>query len=150
MLDKPKRNTGQRRPTGFTLVELMIITVIVGILASVAYPSYREYVRRSIRAEGKALISDIAARMERFYFDNNRYTDDLEDLGYPGGTAESAEGHYSASLEEGPAADDFATSYLIRITPQGTHDDPKCNQLTQDSRGKQSTNVSGNDEVCWR
>ena len=53
------------RQLGMTLIELMIVVVIVGILATVAYPGYEEYTRRAKRAEAKALLSEISARMER-------------------------------------------------------------------------------------
>lgn len=139
----------QLRQRGITLIELMVVVMIVGILASIAYPGYEEYTRRAKRAEAKALLSDISARMERYYFDNNTYTDDLTDLGYGSATPESAEGHYTASLEDGPSGD-VATSYLARVTPVAPFDDSKCDQLTLDSRGSKGTSVSGNEEVCWR
>ncbi len=134
---------------GMTLIELMIVVVIVGILASVAYPGYQEYTRRAKRAEAKALLSEISGRMERYYFDNTTYTEDLTDLGYAETDPESAEGHYTASLEDGPSGN-ITTSYLARVTPAGSHNDPKCDEMTLDSRGTKGTNVSGNEDECWR
>lgn len=141
---------GRAKQAGMTLIELMIVVVIVGILATVAYPSYQEYTRRAKRAEAKALLSDISARMERYYFDNNIYTLVLADLGFKAGNpVKSAESHYTATLAAGPS-NAIATSYLLRATPAGGHTDPKCDQLTLDSRGTKGTNVSGNAEECWR
>jgi len=133
---------------GITLVELMIVVVIVGILASVAYPSYQEYTRRAKRAEAKALLSDISARMERYYFDNNTYTEDLTDLGYTSATPASAEGHYQASVAEGPSGD-IATSYEATVTPVAPHADPKCGDLSLDSRGTKRSEL-GDVDTCWR
>ena len=55
-----------RRSAGFTLIEVMIVVVIIGILASIAYPSYNEYVKRGNRTEGQVFLSDAAARQERY------------------------------------------------------------------------------------
>ena len=52
---------------GFTLIELMITVAIIGILASVAYPSYREYVNKSRRVQAKTTFVAAQQWMERFY-----------------------------------------------------------------------------------
>src|SRR5690606_16242997 len=89
---------------GFTMIELMIVVVIVGILAAIAYPSYRSYVLRANRAEARALLLDIAAREERFFSNNNTYTADLTQLGFPAaGAVESEHGVYSVSAAVAPA-----------------------------------------------
>jgi type IV pilus assembly protein PilE len=137
------------RQSGITLIELMIVVVVVGILASIAYPGYQEYVRRAKRAEAKGLLSDVAGRMERYYFDHNTYSSDLTDLGYASATPPSAEGHYTASVAAGPSGD-IATSYLVTATPDSSvFNDPKCGALTLDSRGTKGSS-SGNVEDCWR
>lgn len=145
-----------RRQRGVTLVELMIVTVIVGILTSIAYPSYVEYTRRAKRAEAKALISDIGARMERYFFDKNKYTLLISDLGFPAGPhqGESAEGNYVGSIGAGPSGS-INTSYQITANQNASQfHDPKCGNLTLDSRGaKGASAVTGNDAAiadCWR
>ena len=67
---------------GATLMELMIVVVIVGLLAAVAYPSYREYSARAKRNEAPAALLQIAALQERFYLQNNTYTNDMMNLGF--------------------------------------------------------------------
>ena len=57
----------------FTLLELMIVVAIVGILASIAIPSYQESVRKSRRADATGALYVFANSMERFFTVNNKY-----------------------------------------------------------------------------
>ncbi|MBU2869396.1 prepilin-type N-terminal cleavage/methylation domain-containing protein [Colwellia sp. E2M01] len=65
---------------GFTLIELMITVAIVGILASIAYPSYTDYVTSSNRTEALRELVRIANLQEQFFVDSRAYTADLSNL----------------------------------------------------------------------
>jgi len=58
---------------GFSLIELMIAVVIVGIISAVAIPNYRDYITRSRVPEATAALGDLRVRMEMFYQDNRTY-----------------------------------------------------------------------------
>jgi prepilin-type N-terminal cleavage/methylation domain-containing protein len=102
-----KRWLGLQR--GFTLIELMITVAIVGILAAVAYPSYREYVAKSRRAEAQALLMQSSQWMERFYAENFSYSANTAGVAVTDATMFPA--RYSQSPASGTAA------YTITVVP---------------------------------
>ena len=66
-----------KRRTGFTLIELMIVVIIVGILMAISVPAYQGYVMRSHRTDAHSSLLDIAARQERFVAQRNSYTTEI-------------------------------------------------------------------------
>lgn len=58
---------------GFTLIELMVTVAIVGILASIALPSYTDYVLRGRLADATNSLAAMRARMEQYFQDNRSY-----------------------------------------------------------------------------
>lgn len=127
---------------GFTLVELMIVVVIVGILASVAYPAYQEYGRRAKRTEAKALLVDSAARMERFYSNNNQYATTVA----AGNLSAATESGYHTLSIGGLGADN--QTYTLTATPSG-YTDAKCGAMTLTNTGLRGEGGSGSVEDCW-
>ena len=132
----------------------MIVVVIVGILAAIAFPSYKRYVDRAKRAEGKTLLMEAAGRQERYYFDNNQYTTVANNLGYDvandsctqSGNPCSDEQNYDLTMAVG-ATGNINTSYALTVTPLAPHYDGDCGTLTLDSRSTESSGT-GN-EICW-
>jgi type IV pilus assembly protein PilE len=63
------------KSTGFTLIELMIVLFVVAILAAVAYPSYRESVKKGNRRAAQAEMMEIVNREHQFFIANRAYAD---------------------------------------------------------------------------
>lgn len=78
----PFINRAEQR--GFTLIELMIVVAIVGILSSIAYPAYTQYMINASRAAAQSEMMAIANRQQQFLLTNRNYVDKatLEASGY--------------------------------------------------------------------
>ena len=64
----------RHREHGFTLIELMITVAIIGILAAVALPIYRNYAMRGQLVAETNALAGLRALMEQYYQDNRQYT----------------------------------------------------------------------------
>lgn len=65
--------SASRRPRGFTLIEVMVTVVIVGILAAVALPAYKDYVIRGKVPDATSNLAAKQVRLEQYYQDNRTY-----------------------------------------------------------------------------
>lgn len=68
----------RRQQSGFTLIELMIVLVVLAVLVSIAVPSYRNYVIRANRSEAKSALLALATAQEKYYLQCNVYTATLD------------------------------------------------------------------------
>ncbi len=103
-------NTVKRLQKGFTLVELMIVVAIIGILASIAVPSYQEYVRRARASGATGVLADMRIKMEQYYQDNRRYS---------GGPCTPATGTDTTFFRFECAAAPADTTYTLTATGLG-------------------------------
>lgn len=132
-----------RKMRGITLIELMIVVVIVGLLAIIAYPNYRSFVERAKRNEAKAALLKVATNQERFYLQNNAFTCDMTELGFSAAAGFVTDsGAYTVDVTACNAANFSAQAALIPGGPEAG----KCALFTIDGRG---TRASTPDPDCW-
>lgn len=128
--------SGKKYYSGFTLIELMIVIAIIGILVTIAYPSYQDSVRKAKRADAQAGILEIANFMEREFTENNSYAGVT--IAETGVTSDD----YTFT---NPIPDLTATTYTLTAVPQGAQANDACGTLTLTQTGVKDANTAG----CW-
>lgn len=83
MPPRPARPARKPRPNGFTLVELMVVLVIIGLLATVVLINVLPAQDRAMETKARADIATIGQAMELYRLDNMRYPPSLEVLAQP-------------------------------------------------------------------
>ena len=131
---------------GFTLIELVIAIAIVGILASIAYPSYVDQMRQTKRTDCEAVLMQMAGAMERDFSRNNRYRDiTVAPVNFgiqcpiDGGTTT-----YHLTIASTP------TTYVLSATPAGAQAADPCGTLTLTNTLQKGQSSSSSLAECWQ
>jgi type IV pilus assembly protein PilE len=141
--------------SGFTLIEVMITVVIIGILAAIVIPNYSDYVRRSTLSEAFSTMSDLRVKLEQFYQSNRNYGDTGQSppCGHDGSASRIGFGAltekftYACELGTGANADQFYT-----ITATGSANAAIGHTYTLNSNNvKGTTSFKGTavTKTCW-
>ena len=158
---------GLKKQKAFTLIELMITVALIGILASIAYPSYQDSIRKSRRADATGALEGFAGAMERVMTEAGSYCDaaTADAAAHPSscGGAGSDEGSPAAAVfsSNSPTGGGTAyysltintvndTSFTLFATPIGDQANDACGTLSLTNtnlRGVTGAGRSAGD--CW-
>ncbi len=131
---------------GFSLIELMIVVVVIAILAAVAYPSYQDSVQKTRRADAKSALERAAAMQERWFTENNSYTNDETKIG----GATSSDGYYTINAVWSCKVGSNYMCFDLTATAVGAQaSDAKCATFTLDETGARGYTGTGTAADCW-
>ena len=134
---------------GFTLIEVMIVVAIVGILASVAYPSYLDSLRKSRRSDAVQGLAQLQQAQERWRANNTAYaTNSVLATAWPNGlgiTVATSGGYYTLQITGTPTGSAYtATATAVSGTSQSS--DTNCTTLTVTVANGSAINTP---TTCW-
>ena len=144
------RSDRQYRQAGFSLVELLVVLVIMGVLSALALPGYSRYVQRGNRTEVMAALLEAQHFMERYYSANGQYLSPanavpilpqrLQRIPLQGTV------RYQLSVREATV-----NSYLLQAVPEGSMAGDVCGSLTINQTGLRGVlNSTHSVAECWR
>jgi type IV pilus assembly protein PilE len=120
---------------GFTLIELMIVVAVIGILATIAYPSYQDSIRQARRIEAQSVMLDIQLLQEKYRVNHVSYGS-LADLG-----------SFSSDYYTFAISGTTASAYTITATAKtGTSQvsDTGCSAMTLNQASAKTP------DSCWK
>jgi len=144
-----------RHDSGLSLLELLVTLALVGLLATLAYPSYRGTLLRAHRLEAIDALLGVAAAQERFYILHGRYASQLDDgsaSSQPGlaVAAITSGGHYRLAVAASGIADFTATATALEGS--GQEADERCSLFSIRANGQRRAEDRGGQDTtrpCW-
>lgn len=132
----------KRPDPGFSLIELMIALMVIGILAAIVFPSYQSYIRKSHRADAKSHLMNLAQAQQQYLMDAHAYATTSAALNVT--TPSSLSGYYT--ITEPFTVGATPPTFSISAAPTGDQVDDSCGTLTIQSDGTKTSSSGSN---CW-
>jgi type IV pilus assembly protein PilE len=115
-----------KRKSGFSLIELMVVIVVVGILSMVAYPAYENAMKKSRRGSAQAFMMEVAQREQSMILDRRSYVAAANNAAFPGalgvGVPSEVSNFYDLDVNIAtctPDPDPPPPCFRITATPKG-------------------------------
>ena len=153
ILQTPDHSRWRRYSGGFTLIELMVVIAVVAVLSNIAVSTYRAYVLRAARTEGRMALLAIQVAQEKFFLQNNQYAQDIPTViaAPPAGLGVNltaggvtSGGNYTISFSAVTPS-----TYTLQAVATGTQtkDTAACLTFTIDDQG---TRTPADATGCWK
>lgn len=140
-----KNHTGK----GFTLIELMIVVVLIGVIAAIALPAYQGYAERARRADGKAGLLQLQLSQEKYRANCPSYANNIGAANNCGtstltGVTASPDGYYTLSINAASVSTYTILAVPVAGGPQAGDD---CGTFAMNQNGEFHTGYA--DANCW-
>ncbi len=131
------------KQAGFTLIELMITVAIIGILSSIALPSYSQYINRGRIFEGVSQLAITGIKLEQYLQDNGGYNNGTEcGVTMPN----NANFKYECIIEPAETNSLLGSKYTITMTGLNTLSDYV---FTLDQNNQHKSTIKSVSKYCW-
>lgn len=165
-----------KKTRGFTLLELMIVVVVIGVLASIAYPAYEDSILKGRRAQARTALLELQQQQERYMTQFNCYLPFTTNTNFVATTSVGCDGtaatrpntvpfkvyagenttqatyRLSAKACQASNGSSMPITECIELTATPIKSDPKAGNLSINSHGVKScsgTAKTSNFSLCW-
>jgi type IV pilus assembly protein PilE len=122
-----------KKNRGFTLIEILVVMVVIGILAAIAVPSYQSQMRKGTRAAAQAMMMDMANKQQFYLQSQRQYTTDYTQLGFPATLPNEVSTFYDVTITKNDTATPM--TFTITAAPKSGTRQAADGSLTLDSTG---------------
>lgn len=129
-----------KHSAGFTLIEIVIVILIIGILSAIAFPAYNDYVERARRSDAKAALTELAQEAQRYYTANNSSY-----IGFVPSYNQTPRDSGTKYYNLNPVL--AAQTFTITAVPFNGQQFDDCGTLSINQLGAKTSD--GGNDVCW-